>query len=197
MGSYSNRRTRDNVLIAIFAAIIILQTWVPFLGYIALPTLSLTIIHITVIVVTLLRGTKAGVIIGAVWGINSLLRAVFIGNPIERMIFMNPLISILPRILMPLVVGLLSEWMIKRNITTKVRASALGFLGSLLNTVFVLGMIGIFSADQYLELIGQTGGSNIWIVLMSVVTLNGIPEAIVSTILTPILTITLHKMVKR
>lgn len=58
--SYSNKRTRENVLIAIFAAIIILQTWVPFLGYIALPTLSLTIIHITVIVVTLLKGTKAG-----------------------------------------------------------------------------------------------------------------------------------------
>lgn len=195
--SYSNKRTRENVLIAIFAAIIILQTWVPFLGYIALPTLSLTIIHITVIVVTLLKGTKAGVIIGAVWGINSLLRAVFIGNPIERMIFMNPLISILPRMLMPLVIGLLSNWMLKNKVSTKVRASILGFLGSLLNTVFVLGMIGLFSADQYLELLGRSSGSNIWIVLMSIVTLNGIPEAIVSTILTPILTLTLDKMVKR
>ncbi|MBG9984838.1 ECF transporter S component [Aerococcaceae bacterium DSM 111022] len=195
--SYSNKRTRENVLIAIFAAIIILQTWVPFLGYIALPTLSLTIIHITVIVVTLLKGTKAGVIIGAVWGINSLLRAVFIGNPIERMIFMNPLISILPRMLMPLVIGLLSNWMLKNKVSTKVRASILGFLGSLLNTVFVLGMIGLFSADQYLELLGRSSGSNIWIVLMSIVTLNGIPEAIVSTILTPILTLTLDKIVKR
>lgn len=195
--SYSNKRTRENVLIAIFAAIIILQTWVPFLGYIALPTLSLTIIHITVIVVTLLKGTKAGVIIGAVWGINSLLRAVFIGNPIERMIFMNPLISILPRMLMPLVIGLLSNWMLKNKVSIKVRASILGFLGSLLNTVFVLGMIGLFSADQYLELLGRSSGSNIWIVLMSIVTLNGIPEAIVSTILTPILTLTLDKIVKR
>lgn len=98
---------------------------------------------------------------------------------------------------MPLVIGLLSNWMLKNKVSTKVRASILGFLGSLLNTVFVLGMIGLFSADQYLELLGRSSGSNIWIVLMSIVTLNGIPEAIVSTILTPILTLTLDKIVKR
>lgn len=196
MNNYSKKKTRENVLIAIFAAIIILQSWVPFLGYITLPTLALTIIHITVIVITLLLGTKAGVIVGGVWGLNSLLRAALIGNPIERSIFMNPLISVLPRLLMPLVIGLLSAWLIKSNVSTKVRATILGFLGSSLNTIFVLGMIGLFSAHSYLQLIGSSE-SNVWIVLMSIVTMNGIPEAIVSTILTPILVVTLEKMVKR
>ncbi len=196
MNSYRNKKTRLMVLVAIFSAIIILQTWVPFLGYISLPTLSLTIVHVTVIVVTILLGTKAGVIIGGVWGLNSLLRAVMIGNPLERLIFMSPLNSVVPRLLMPLCVGLLNQWLTKRNISTKFRAAILGFIGSLLNTVFVLGAIGLFSADNYLKLVGMEGQSNIWAVLMTVVTVNGIPEAILSTFLVPILVTAFDKLKK-
>ncbi|MBG9982919.1 ECF transporter S component [Aerococcaceae bacterium DSM 111020] len=196
MNGYRNKKTRMMVLVAIFSAIIILQTWVPFLGYIALPTLSLTIVHVTVIVVTILLGTKAGMIIGGVWGLNSLLRAVMIGNPLERLIFMSPLNSIVPRLLMPLCIGLLNQWLIKRNITAKFRAAVLGFIGSLLNTIFVLSAIGLFSADNYLKLVGMDGQSNIWAVLMTVVTVNGIPEAIVSTFIVPILIVAFDKLNK-
>ena len=45
------------VLIALFGAIIIIQNFIPFLGYIPMGPLNLTIIHITVIVTALVFGT--------------------------------------------------------------------------------------------------------------------------------------------
>lgn len=197
MSQSTRNKTRENVMIAVFAAIIILQTWVPFLGYISLPTLSLTIVHITVIVVTIILGMKAGAIIGTIWGINSLLRAVFVGNPLERLIFMSPLVSILPRLLMPICVALLDKLLKRTQLSDKVRAGILGFTGSLLNTIFVLGAIGIFRSEEYLSLIGSSSDSNIWQILMAVVTVNGIPEAIVATFLTPLIVTALSRFLKR
>jgi uncharacterized membrane protein len=62
-------KTYRLVIRAILTAIIILQTMVPFLGFIPIGITSLTIIHITVIVAAIVLGTKDGMFIGLVWGI--------------------------------------------------------------------------------------------------------------------------------
>ena len=61
-------KTYRLVIRAILTAIIILQTMVPFLGFIPIGITSLTIIHITVIVAAIVLGTKDGMFIGLVWG---------------------------------------------------------------------------------------------------------------------------------
>ncbi|EAC9267437.1 ECF transporter S component, partial [Listeria monocytogenes] len=50
-------KTYRLVIRAILTAIIILQTMVPFLGFIPIGITSLTIIHITVIVAAIVLGT--------------------------------------------------------------------------------------------------------------------------------------------
>ncbi|MER2180991.1 MAG: ECF transporter S component, partial [Desemzia incerta] len=74
MKTTKNKAYRIAVL-GIFTAIILLQSFVPFLGYIPIPPLNPTIIHITVIIAAISLGTKEGMIIGGVWGVVRLIRA--------------------------------------------------------------------------------------------------------------------------
>ena len=94
------QRTFQMVLSAMFIAMIILQSFVPFLGNIPIVALNITIIHITVIVGGIVLGPRAGFLFGFTWGVCSLILAYTSANILSFMIFTNPLISILPRLLM-------------------------------------------------------------------------------------------------
>ena len=195
MTSYSNNKTKELVRISLFSAIIILQSWVPFLGNITIPLypLAITFIHVTVIVATLYLGTKAGVIVGGVWGVNSLIRAyVMPTSPMYLYVFNSPFVAILPRILMPLIVGLISQQVLKKMTTLRMNAVISGVLGSLLNTVLVLGSIVIFRRNEYLS-IQDASMDTLWPILGGIVLANGVPEMILAGILTPIILIALVK----
>ena len=98
-------KTYRLVIRAILTAIIILQTMVPFLGFIPIGITSLTIIHITVIVAAIVLGTKDGMFIGLVWGIFTMIRAFTSPtSPLDIAVFTNPIISVVPRI------GWISGW---------------------------------------------------------------------------------------
>lgn len=181
------------VILGIFVAILIIQVWVPMLGYIMLPGVSLTIIHVTVILGTLLLGTRAGVVMGFIWGGMSIFRALTSGSPFEKLIFVDPLVSILPRMLMPLCIGLLADQLRRRGWKMNQLGLVAGVLGSLLNTVFVLGAIGLFKGTEYSLGIGIDASVGMWRFLMGLVIANGLPEAVVSGILTPILYRATHR----
>ena len=55
--SYSNNNARRLVILGLFIALIIIQSWVPFLGFITIGPIAMTIIPITVILSTLWLGT--------------------------------------------------------------------------------------------------------------------------------------------
>ena len=193
MTSYSNNKTKGLVRISLFMAIVILQSWVPFLGNITIPLypLAITFIHVTVIVATLYLGTKAGVIVGGVWGVNSLIRAyVMPTSPMYIYVFNSPFVTILPRMLMPLIVGFISHKILSKSVSLKVNAAISGVLGSLLNTVLVLGSIVVFRRDQYLS-IQDASMETLWSILSGIVIANGIPEMILAGILVPVILIAL------
>ena len=60
---------------SILIAIIILQDFVPFLGNIPVGPLSITTMHVTVIIAAIVVGPVDGAIIGGVWGILTWVRA--------------------------------------------------------------------------------------------------------------------------
>lgn len=189
MTSYSNNRTKEMVRISLFSAIIILQSWIPFLGNITIPLypLAITFIHVTVIVATLYLGTKAGVIVGGVWGINSLIRAyVMPTSPMYLFVFNSPFVTILPRLLMPLIVGFISNYILKKITSERVNAMISGVLGSLLNTVLVLGAIVVFRRNEYLS-IQDASMETLWTILGGIVLANGVPEMILAGLLVPII----------
>ena len=190
--SYSDNNTKRLVILSLFIAIIILQRWVPFLGFITIGPIAMTIIPITIILGTLWFGTRDGAILGFVFGLNSLIRAWLIGNPIERMLFTSPLVSVIPRVLMPVILGLLLHSVLKR-LPDSTKGSLAGLIGSLLNTILVLGAIGIFKPTEYVGAIEGADVSQVWLILWGVVTANGIPEAILATIVTPIIYIAINR----
>ena len=75
-------KTLGLVQVALFAALIIIMAFTPFLGYIPLGFTRATIIHIPVILGSILLGPKMGAILGGVFGLTS-----FINNT------MNPTVT--------------------------------------------------------------------------------------------------------
>ncbi len=95
-------------ILALFIAFIIIQNFVPLLGYIPVGPLSLTTIQITVIIAAVVFGPVDGGIVGAVWGILSCIKAFTApSSPVEPLIFTNPLIAIIPRIIVGIIAGYL------------------------------------------------------------------------------------------
>lgn len=180
-------KTYRLVIRAILTAIIILQTMVPFLGFIPIGITSLTIIHITVIVAAIVLGTKDGMFIGLVWGIFTMIRAFNSPTtPLDIAVFTNPIISVIPRVLVGLVAGLLFTIIYKK--TKKVVAASIvaAIFGTITNTVLVLTLMGTL----YTSLVANTYGvdaSALFVTLGGIAVTNGISEVITAAVLTPIL----------
>ena len=189
-------KTFQMVLSAMFIAIIILQSFVPFLGNIPLAALNITIIHITVIVGGIVLGPQAGFLLGFTWGVCSFLRAFTSGNVLSLMIFTNPLISILPRLLMGGLIALFYQKATKLIASDRLRMAVSGFLGSIMNTILVLSSIYLLMGNQYAELKGKTV-AELPVFLMSVVMTNGVLEALAATVVTPIIASILVKIYKK
>lgn len=183
----SKNKTFRLVLRAILLAIIIVQAMVPWLGFTPLGFISLTIIHITVIVAAVVLGPKDGMVIGLFWGIATIIRAYAMPTtPFDTLVFTNPIISVVPRVLVGLVAGIIFHWIYQRYHSVVVGSVLAGVFGSLVNTLLVLGFMGLFytgaTADAYgvdADLLFKT--------LAGVAAINGIPEAIGAGIITPLI----------
>lgn len=160
-------RTRKIVVTGVLGAITIflgLTRWgfIPWFGGI-----SLTIMHIPVIIGAVLEGPIVGLVIGLIFGVFSMIQAAVAPNFPTDVWFTNPLLSILPRLFIGPVAWLvwsgLKRWPV-------VGLIAAGLAGSVTNTVLVLGMIGIL-------------GLLPWAAIGPVIVANGFPEAGVSAFL--------------
>lgn len=133
-------RTRKIVVTGVLGAIAVLLGWtrwgfIPWFGGV-----SLTIMHVPVIIGAILEGPVVGVAIGLIFGLFSVLQAAIAPNGPGDVIFTNPLISVLPRLFIGpvawLVWSALKRW-------PPVGLIVAGIAGSLTNSVLVLGMIGV------------------------------------------------------
>lgn len=183
MKSYSNQQTKRLVRLSLFTAIVILQTWVPMLGYIDIPPVSVTVIHVTTIVAALWLGYVDGAIVGGVWGLNSLIRA-FVQGTLMRDIFISPFVSVVPRILMPLIVAYVASKLRKHKAETTFIGLTCGMLGSALNTILVLGAITLFKQNNFVTALGLEPTAY-WLTIKGIIVSNGIPEMIAAGIITP------------
>jgi uncharacterized membrane protein len=103
------------------------------LGFIPVPNLAgnATILHVPVILGGALEGPVVGTIVGLIFGVFSFIQA-------EVPFFRNPLVSILPRLLIGVVAW--AAFVGLKNVSLDLASAASGVLGSLTNTVGVLGM---------------------------------------------------------
>ncbi|MFD1440738.1 MULTISPECIES: ECF transporter S component [Lacticaseibacillus] len=172
---------------ALFLALIAVQTMVPMLGYLPLGFVNLTIIHITVIIGAIMFGPGEGLLIGTVWGVLTIVRAYTAPtSPMDTLVFTNPLVSVVPRMLVG-VFAALTFWGVYKLFKKIAIASVVaGAIGSLTNTVLVLLAMGTLYtgpvASAYKVSTGALGK-----VLGAIVVTNGVPEMIGAMIITPLI----------
>lgn len=165
--------------LAMFSAIIIVMTFVPYLGYITIPgALSITTLHIPVIIGAIALGKRGGTVLGAVWGISCLIYALMNGTA-DAVIFYNPLISVLPRIIVGFLAALFYQLALK---LINRRPAAIGIaavLGTLSNTILVLTAIELFGKNGFISLTGLVGG-----IFSTIIAINGVIELVAAIIIT-------------
>jgi uncharacterized membrane protein len=167
-GNMPQDRTRKIVVIGSLGAISVLlgiTHWgfIPWFG-----GASLTIMHVPVIIGAILEGPVAGVLIGLIFGLFSMLQAAIAPTGPADVWFTNPLLAVLPRLFIGPVAYLvwkaLQRWPAVGLITA-------GIAGSLTNTILVLFMIGVF-------------GFIPWAGLLPIAIANGPAEAAASAVIT-------------
>ncbi|WMJ82970.1 ECF transporter S component [Oscillospiraceae bacterium LTW-04] len=196
---------RHLTLLALFAAIIVVMANVPLLGYIPLGFMNATTIHIPVIIGACLLGPKSGAFLGGVFGLTSLINNTL--KPLITSFVFTPFYSLdprfsgglrslvicfIPRILIGIVAGLIFKWL-KERTGPFLACGAAGFLGSMTNTVFVMGGIYLLYGASYAEA-RNIGFETLLGVIMGVVGVNGVPEAILAAFLTIVICPSLYKV---
>lgn len=198
----SRYSTMSMVQVAIFGAIICIMAFTPFLGYIPLGFTRATIIHIPVIIASLLMGPKKGGVLGFVFGLTSFINNTI--NPTATSFVFTPFYSVgeisggiwsviicfVPRILVGIVpyfvyklaLRFVSEDTRKKGVSN-VGLILAGVTGALVNTLLVMNLIFIFYGDAYIEASGKAAALG-YTFIVSVIGINGVPEAIIAGILT-------------
>lgn len=186
---------RKMTVIGVLSAISIMMSMIPFIGYIPIGPTKATIMHVPVIIGAIIEGPVVGATIGLIFGLTSLWNAMT-QPTITSIFFLNPLVSILPRVLIGVVAYYVYQGIYK--ISKKVYAAGFmaGLIGSLANTVGVLGMIYVLYADKYMERIGQAGAdAGKW--LFTLAATNGVPEALVAALIVSAVSVSLIRKGKK
>lgn len=145
-------------------------------GFIPLPTAKATIMQIPVIIGAILEGPLVGAMIGLIFGLFSIAQSITTPN-ILSFAFINPLVSVLPRVLIGITTYYAYKWTVSNRESVRIGLGAV--VGSLTNTVGVLSMIYILYAAQFAAVRGIEMGAAIK-VIWSIALVNGIPEAIIA-----------------
>ena len=192
-------KTRQMVQMELLGAIILVMAFTPFLGYIPLGFTRATIIHIPVILGSLLLGPKKGAILGALFGVTSLINNTM--NPTVTSFVFTPFYSIgethgnfwslvicfVPRILVGIVpyyvYRLVQKWLKNRKKGQVLSLSLAGLIGSLTNTLLVMNFIYLFFNQSYAQANGVSVNT-LYGFILTVIGINGVPEAIVAALLT-------------
>lgn len=199
--------TRWMVSVALMAAIVIVLANTP-LGMIQLPIIKATTVHIPVIIGAVLLGPTAGAILGGVFGFCSLvsntMAPTLLSFAFSPFLTTTGLIGALKaiwvsvgcRILIGLVAGWLWMLLKKFKVNQTVSLILTGFVGSMTNTITVMGSIYLLFAQQYAEA-KEVAITAVWGLIMGTITASGIPEAIAAAILVLALGKVLLKFMKR
>ena len=176
--------------LGIMIAVIFLMTYVPNIGYIQTGLLSITTIHIPVIVGSAILGPVGGLVLGATWGITSFLKVLSMPGTVETAIFLNPMVSIFPRILVGLIISYSTIGLGNLIKNRDIKYVLVAAIGTLSNTVLVLSSMFIFAQGGVLSF-----NQAFSVILTVIISTNGLFELISAIILVPIIIRAVSKVI--
>ena len=184
-----HQRIRRNTLRAIFMAIVILQDLVPFFGNIPLGPLSITTLHVTVILAAITLGPGEGAVIGGTWGILTWIRA-FVAPT-------NPLVAIFPRIMIGVVAGYLFRLVVHYSHSQRLAAILAAAAGAITNTGLVLGLIYLFYRTPAVAHAYGVDVSHLLPALLAIMATNGLAELLLAVIIVPLIALPVLEVRRR
>lgn len=194
-----NKKTYEMVLTALFAAIIVIMAFVPYLGYINLVVIKATLIHVPVIIGSIMLGPKKGGFLGFIFGCTSMINNTF--NPSLLSFAFSPFYSVgeiggnfwsivicfVPRILVGVVpyfvyVGL-RKLLKEKKSSDWLALPVAGIVGAFTNTLLVMNLIYFCFSEQFAAAKGIAMDA-VYGAILAIIAANGVPEAIVAAVLT-------------
>ena len=203
-------KTKRLTLTAIFLAITIVFSFTP-LGFINLGFIKATLVHIPVIIGGIVLGPRIGAFLGLSFGllsitINTMTPSAlsFAFSPFIPVLGTNNgslwaiFIALIPRILTGVVPYFIYKWLKSTNkVPEKLSLFLSGAAASMVNTLLVMNLIYLVFQDAYSQLKGVAIGSGLYKAVLSVIFINGVPEALVAGIAVSAITGVLIKIYQK
>lgn len=187
------KNTKFVTLLGVLLAIQIILAVTP-IGFIPLGFTKATTVHIPVIIGAIFLGPIGGLILGSTFGILSIIMNTV--SPALTSFVFSPFITVggttgnlwsivvalVPRMMIGITAYYSYKWVKKWNDKGIIAYATAGIVGSLTNTLLVMGGIYIFFGQQYAAA-KEVAFEALFGVIIGIIGMNGIPEAIVAAII--------------
>ena len=173
----SRYSTMSMVQVAIFGAIICIMAFTPFLGYI--PLGFTRAFGLTSFINNTINPTATSFVFTPFYSVGEISGGIW-----SVIICFVPriLVGVVPYFVYKLVLRFVSEDTRKKGVSS-VGLVLAGVSGALVNTLLVMNLIFVFYGDAYIKASGEAAALG-YTFILSVIGINGVPEAIVAGILT-------------
>ena len=151
------------------------------LGFIPIPPVRATIMHIPVIIGAIIEGPIVGSLVGLVFGLFSMYQNFTAPGP-TSFLFWNPIIALIPRILIGIVAYYVYSFLRNKIKSQSFNIGIASLLASFTNTAGVLSLAYLFYLERYSAILGINPNAAA-ATIAGIALTNGIPEAIVSAII--------------
>lgn len=190
-----NRRLsiRQMTMIGMLSAISIFLG-ITGLGFIPLPTMRATIMHVPVIIGAIIEGPVVGALVGLVFGLFSMYQNFTAPGP-TSFIFWNPIIAIIPRVFVGIVAYYVYRALYNKIKKESISIAIASLLASFTNTAGVLSLAYLFYLEKYSAALGINPDTAA-VAIAGIGITNGIPEAIVSSVICVPVIIAISKIKK-
>ncbi len=172
----TNKNTQKLALISILSALIVVMSFTP-IGYLKVLSIAITFIPIPVAIGAIILGPGYGAVLGAVFGITSLIQCFGLDPFGTNLMSINPLFTalmcIVPRVMMGYLSGAIFK-ALKNKVKNSIVAYGISaFSGGFLNTVFFVAFLILLFGNS--EVFKDYNG-NILAIITSLVTINAVIE---------------------
>ncbi|MBE6062333.1 MAG: ECF transporter S component [Clostridium butyricum] len=162
------------------------------LGFIPIPPVRATIMHIPVIIGAIVEGPIVGSLVGLIFGLFSMYQNFTAPGP-TSFIFWNPIIALIPRILIGITAYYIYTFLKNKIKNKSISIGMAAICATLVNTIGVLSLTYIFYLEKYSNTLG-IDSSAAGVAIATVGVTNGIPEAIISGVISIPVILTILKI---
>ena len=185
-----NKTVKAIAINALIVAVIAVMSFVPFVGYIGIGGISITTIHVAVLIFAWMFGWKEGLVAGLSFGIFSLLKAATMPNTLVDPLFVNPAVSVFPRAAFGFLAGVafdLLRLVKKPKLRYGLDVLVAGVM-TIFHSILTISMLYVFYSNHK-----ALGGASYIDLILTIVSLNGALELIAGMVLVPIIILPLDR----